>query len=294
MSARLKQTASRMARRSLRYAAPFVSAEIPVLTYHSIDETGSLLSVAPSALRAQLARLRAENWRGLSIAEYIALAGKANPEPRTVLITFDDGYRNFAERAFPLLTEYGFRATLFVPVDFVGKRPSWLERDWKMTRLLLDDVGLSSDERRALNMSAQELLSNSLMDWPDLRNLTEAGIDIQSHSAAHHFLTSLAPEEIREDLIRSRKVLEDQLGRPVTAVAYPYGASDTVVAAAARDAGFDVGFVSDHGPRDDMRMMSWRGGVSGRLTPTELISVLQSWPLYPRLRHLLRQAKSLS
>jgi hypothetical protein len=41
-------------------------------------------------------------------------------------------------------------------------------------------------------------------------------------------------------------------------------------------------------------MMSWRGGVSGRLTPTELISVLQSWPLYPRLRHLLRQAKSLS
>jgi len=61
-----------------------------------------------------------------------------------------------------------------------------------MTRLLLDDVGLSSDERRALNMSAQELLSNSLMDWPDLRNLTEAGIDIQSHSAAHHFLTSLA------------------------------------------------------------------------------------------------------
>src|SRR5215813_7158656 len=97
MSLGFRQMAGRIVRRSLRYAAPFVDSEIPVLTYHSIDESGSLLSVAPSVLRAQLARLRAENWRSLSIAEYAAWDGKASPKPRTVLITFDDGYRNFAE-----------------------------------------------------------------------------------------------------------------------------------------------------------------------------------------------------
>ena len=281
-------------RRSLRFAAPFVDTEIPVLTYHSIDDTGSLLSIKPGSFRAQLARLRAENWRSLSIAEYVAKAGTATAEPRTLLITFDDGYRNFGELALPLLTEFGFRATLFVPVDFVGKRPLWLERDWTLTQPLLDDVGMSSEERRALEVSTTALLREPLMDWSELRALSSAGIDIQSHGAAHYFLTTLPLALVSDDLVRSRKVLEDRLGLPVPTIAYPYGDSNPEVAAAARDAGFDIGFVSDHGPRDARRMMSWRGGVSGRLTPPELISLLQSWPLYPRLRHLLRRNRSLS
>jgi peptidoglycan/xylan/chitin deacetylase (PgdA/CDA1 family) len=99
---------------------------------------------------------------------------------------------------------------------------------------------------------------------------------------------------LTEDLTRSRKVLEDRLGIAVPAIAYPYGVSNLEVAAAARDAGFEIGFVSDHGPRDAQRMMSWRGGVSGQSTPPELISLLLSWPLYPRLRHLLRRARGVS
>jgi peptidoglycan/xylan/chitin deacetylase (PgdA/CDA1 family) len=294
MSADFAHIAGRMLRRSLRLAAPFFGSEIPVLTYHSIDHSGSLLSVAPATLRSHLERLRAERWRSLSIAEYAAQAGSATPEPRTLLITFDDGYRNFGERALPLLTEFGFKATVFVPVDFVGKRPLWLERDWALTGPLLDQVGMSSRDRRALEASSTALLRDPLMDWSELRGLIDAGFDIQSHSSAHYFLTKIPPAQVSEDLIRSRRILEDRLGRPVLALAYPYGASNTNIATAAREAGFDLGFVSDHGPRDSRRMMLWRGGVSGRLTPPELISVLRSWPLYPRLRHLLRPNRSLS
>jgi peptidoglycan/xylan/chitin deacetylase (PgdA/CDA1 family) len=278
----------------LRFAAPFLETEIPVLTYHSVDETGSLLSTTPAALRAQLARLRAEHWRSLSIAEYAAKAGTTDLEPRTLLITFDDGYRNFGELALPLLAEFGFRATLFVPVDYVGKRPLWLERDRTLTRPLLDNVGVSDEERRTLEISTTELLTQPLMDWPELRSISRAGIDIQSHGAAHYFLTTLPPELVADDLVRSRKTLEDQLGLPVGAIAYPYGDSNPDVAAAAHDAGFDIGFVTDHGPRDTRRMMCWRCGVSGRLTPPELVSLLRSWPLYPRLRHLARWTNIIS
>jgi peptidoglycan/xylan/chitin deacetylase (PgdA/CDA1 family) len=291
MAINFAHIAGRLLRRTLRLATPFFGTEIPVLTYHSIDHSGSLLSVAPATLRSQLARLRAEKWRSLSIAEYAVQISTTASEPRTLLITFDDGYRNFAEHALPLLTEFGFKATIFVPVDYVGKQPLWLERDRKMTLPLLDEVGMSAEDRRALEVNTIALLRDPLMDWPELRELAGAGFDIQSHSCAHHFLTTLPPAQVTDDLIRSRKTLEDRLGRPVQAIAYPYGASNPEVAAAARDAGFDLGFVSDHGPCDARSMMLWRAGVSGQLNPPELITLLRTWPLYPRLRHLVRRAR---
>ena len=289
MALDLVHTAGRVFRRSLRFAAPFVGTEVPVLTYHSIDNTGSLLSVRPDMFRAQIARLKAENWRCLSIAEYLNQVSAATPEPRTVLITFDDGYRNFGQYAAPILAEFGSTATVFVPIDFVGKRPLWLERDRAVTGPLLTKVGMSGEERQALEVCTNFLLQDTLMDWTELRDLTKAGFDIQSHSSAHFMLTQLSPADVAADLTRSRLVLEDRLGARVAAIAYPYGDANGQVAATARASGFDVGFVSDHGPRDAQRMMSWRGGVSDRQTPTELISLLLSWPLYPRLRHLVRR-----
>ncbi len=291
MALDLMQTAGRVLRHSLRFAAPFVGTEVPVLTYHSIDTTGSLLSVHPDMFRAQIARLKAENWRSLSIAEYLDQVGAVKPEPRTVLITFDDGYRNFAQYGAPLMAEFGFTATVFVPIDFVGKRPLWLERDREVTGPLLNKVGMSGEERRALKICTTLLLRDTLMDWAELRDLTQAGFDIQSHGSAHFMLTKLSPADVAADISRSRLVLEDRLGAPVATIAYPYGEANGHVAAAARASGFDIGFVTDYGPRDAQRMMSWRGGVSDRHNPTELISLLRSWPLYPKLRHMVRRAR---
>jgi peptidoglycan/xylan/chitin deacetylase (PgdA/CDA1 family) len=181
-----------------------------------------------------------------------------------------------------------------MPVDYIGKPPLWLCRDHKHTNSLLQQVRLSSKERAVLGISTNALMHEPLMSWPELVELHKTGFDIQSHSFGHHFLTTLPEEQVIEDLARSREILEDRLGSPVRAIAYPYGAANPQVAAAARKAGFDVGFVSDHGPRDALNMMSWRGGVSGRLTAPELIAILRSWPLYPRLRHFFRQVSGLS
>ena len=287
----MKHILGRVMRRSLLLVAPFTRSEIPVLTYHSIDGSRSPISVTPDEFRTQLASLRDGGWRGLSMDEYVATAGIVHPQPRTLLITFDDGYRNFVEYAVPLLREYGFPATMFVPVDYVGRRPTWLERDCRLTLDLLDHVRFADDDRRALARCTEMLLRDELLGWDDLRALLAENIDVQSHSAGHHFMTQLTPDEATDDLRRSRIEIERQLGVSVSAVAYPYGDANEKVGRSATEAGFKVGFVSDHGPRDEMRMMSWRGGVSGKTAPVELSSMLRSWPLYPRLRYFLRRTQ---
>jgi hypothetical protein len=106
------------------------------------------LSVAPATLRSQLAQLRAEKWRSLSIAEYAAQAGTAAPEPRTLLITFDDGYRNFREHALPLLTEFGFKATIFT--RRLRRQAAALARTGPgADPAAARRVGMSSEDRRA-------------------------------------------------------------------------------------------------------------------------------------------------
>jgi len=288
MRLRLRRAAGGLFRRSLRLAKPFVRPELPVLTYHSVDDTPSLLSVSPAMFEAQLAHLKADGWRSLSLADYLA-ATPERPEGRAVLITFDDGYRNFRDRALPLLRQFGFTATLFVPVEYVGRLPLWLEHKRAEAKLLLDQLGLPGLERRRLDDAMAGLALDPLLDWSELRDVVAAGIDVQSHGADHSFLTQLTPERISADLSRSRAVLEDRLGKPVQAVAYPYGACNTQVAALARQAGFSAGFVSDYGPRDRTGMMRWRAGISSITTPVELASMMLSWPLYPRLRCLARR-----
>ena len=287
--------AGRLLRRSLRMAVPFVAGEIPVLTYHSVDDTRSLLSISPNELRAQLAYLRSKGWSTLSPAEYVAQSAMPSDQRpgRLMLITFDDGFRNFQDQAVPLLLEFGYTATLFVGTEFVGRQPTWLGRDGFISQLL-NEVGLTSAQRHDLDNGIPILARETLLDWPQLREIVRVGMHVQSHSSGHAMLTRLGPSELKQDLRGSRLRLEDELGAAVTAIAYPYGVCDERVALSAREAGFEVGFIADHGPRDKTGMMTWRVGISGSNAPAEMDSVLQTWPLYPKLRHLIRRRGALS
>jgi peptidoglycan/xylan/chitin deacetylase (PgdA/CDA1 family) len=287
--------AGRLLRRSLRMARPFVAGEIPVLTYHSVDDTRSLLSISPNELRTQLAYLHSKGWSTLSPAEYVAQSAMPPDQRpgRLMLITFDDGYRNFHEQAVPLLLEFGYTATLFVGTGFVGRQPSWLDRDGFISQLL-NEIGLTNVQRHELDNGISVLARETLLGWPQLREIVSVGMHVQSHSSNHAMLTRLRPSELRQDLRESRLRLEDELGASVTSIAYPYGICNERVALTAREVGFEVGFIADHGARDKSGMMTWRVGISGSNAPAEVLSVLQTWPLYPRLRNLIRRRDALS
>lgn len=128
------------------------------------------------------------------------MEGMREPEslpPRSVLITFDDGYRTILDSARRSLARFGFPAVLFMPTSFVGGQNAW----------------------DANSGEPQE----ALCTWDELRSLEGAGIAVQSHSVSHPAFSTLAPEELRRELVESKQALASGLGREVSTIAYPYG-----------------------------------------------------------------------
>jgi peptidoglycan/xylan/chitin deacetylase (PgdA/CDA1 family) len=125
----------------------------------------------------------------------------------------------------------------------------------RVQRIVKDHVGL--DLRRFLDgverasgatLSAADerrFADAVVMTWTHVRNLRAAGMDVQSHTASHRVLQTLAPHDLERELVTSRAVLEDVLGEPVRAISYPVGRSvrdDPQVLRAVRAAGYELGF----------------------------------------------------
>jgi peptidoglycan/xylan/chitin deacetylase (PgdA/CDA1 family) len=258
---------------------------VPVLTYHSVDRTGSLLSVTPAELRCHLEVLRAGGWRGLTLGKFMDRVHGQFGSGREVFVTFDDGYENFYTEAAPVLAALDFPATVFVVTDYMGARPIWYERDRRSIDRFLAGLPFSRDERGRLATAMSELGATRLMDWAQARELLRHGIDVQSHSATHPFLTSLDPEALAADLLRSRRAIEDGVGVPAQLLCYPYGDCDVRVAAAARHAGYKAGVLAEHtGPWPDPFRIG-RIGISGETRPFELrFSLSSAAEDYARLR----------
>jgi peptidoglycan/xylan/chitin deacetylase (PgdA/CDA1 family) len=186
---------------------------VPILTYHSIDGSGSLISVSPAAFGAQMEYLRQHGFRTLSLRDYVARLPLGTLPPRQAFVlTFDDGFRNVHETALPILRGLGFTATVFVPTDHVGKSASWVMRPG--------------------------LPQLPLMSWDELAELQAAGFDIQSHGCSHPFLTSLTAAEAAREMVESKKTIERMLRNTTDLFCFPYGDRNAAVAEALRGSGY--------------------------------------------------------
>lgn len=190
---------------------------LPILMYHEIaqrPETTSSLAVPPQAWAAQLAYLAAEGYRTITAAELAAVLADGGELPgRTVVLTFDDGFEDFHSRALPLLTRYGFTATVYVTTGWVR------------------DSGPLPAGRRPGRM----------LSWGQIVEAASAGIEVAAHSCLHPELDQLPGKQLHEELHASRARLEDRLGAKVAGVAYPFGYSNLRVRNVARDMGYAYG-----------------------------------------------------
>jgi peptidoglycan/xylan/chitin deacetylase (PgdA/CDA1 family) len=187
--------------------------------YHRVAATGPAAlarwRIDPSALEEQLAYLRDAGYVSLGLDAWAAHLAARTPAPeRAVVLTFDDAFADVAEHVVPLLEANGLTATVFAPTDHVGGTSAW-------------DARLGTPAR--------------LMDWDALGDVVAAGVTVASHGASHRPLTALADDEVVLEAARSRAALEDRLGRPVAAIAYPYGDHDPVVRHLVGAAGLRVG-----------------------------------------------------
>ena len=189
----------------------------PVLMYHDVkDKALNYFDVTREDFAAQLDRLKADGYKTLSMEEFVAVLQEGGKFPeKSVLITFDDGYRGVYERALPELEKRNMKATFFIATDLLD----YQEETYPY---------LTKEELR--KMAASPLVS------------------IGSHTRTHAHLEQIDSQQQKEEIAGSRKMLEKLTGRKIEALAFPYGGYDKSVIEAVREAGYQVSFaVQDRG-----------------------------------------------
>ena len=196
-------------RRSVALAGARVWSHVPsaagpramIIGYHRVHADPGPLAVTPETFRRHLEVLAADSR--IRVVALSEVAQWREPKELPVALTFDDAYADTLEVAAPILEAYGFPATVFAPTGILGSGP---------------------------RMSVQQLAE-----------LNARSFDIGAHSRTHVDLRGCSGDQLVDEVRGSRADLEEWLGAPVAAFAYPYGALDARIQRAVRDAGFTIG-----------------------------------------------------
>lgn len=186
---------------------------IPVLMYHSINNNNpnNNLILPPDQFKAQMQYLKDNGFNTISLSElYSALKTGKNVPKKSVAITFDDGYVDNYSYAYPILKDFGFKATIFMITDNVDKHPNFL---------------------------------TSAM----LKEMSQNNISIQSHTNHHVELDKLPFDEQLKELQDSKKFLDSLLNQNTDMICYPVGKFNDDTAKAAQASGYKLGFTTKPG-----------------------------------------------
>ncbi|MDX9692265.1 MAG: polysaccharide deacetylase family protein, partial [Acholeplasmataceae bacterium] len=182
----------------------------PILMYHRVDDRLrpeelryinhknkkldlDQMKIRPKDFKRQMDYLKHHGYQTVS---------KPLGNRKNVIITFDDGYEDNYRNAFPVLKEYGFMAIFFVTTDYISNH-----------KLMEVDKG-------------DDLSFNKMMTYDQLKEMLTSNMVIGSHTQSHIWLTSLDEETQKNELVLSKRILEDQLHTTINTFAYPAGMYD--------------------------------------------------------------------
>lgn len=187
---------------------------VPVLMYHAIDNNDKVtkLSVNPASFERQMKFLHDHKYNVVTLERVVKYLERKEPiPPKTVAITFDDGFYNNYQYAFPVLKKYDLPATIFVIVGSVGK-PGYL-------------------------------------GWKEIREMVDSGvIEIGSHTISHKWLPAMGTKQLKDELNNSKMRLEKETGKPISVLCYPIGAHNDRVERETAAAGYACAVATNPGP----------------------------------------------
>jgi len=244
-----------LSRGLMRLAGRTPAARFVVLYYHEVpDKARSRFAGQMHTLSRTTTVVRAAHNGTLPPGGYYAA------------ITFDDAFRSVRTNAVPELLSRRFPATIFVPIDCLGKEPGW-----EMTNGVADQV----------------------MTWDELRSLPD-GIELGSHSLSHPHLTRIDSARLRDEVTTSRHKLANLQGSEVSLLAFPYGEYDDRVVDACRRAGYERVFGIDPCPADPGGRDFVRGRVPVDPSDGPLMFYLKARGAYGWMIHASTAKRRLS
>ena len=187
---------------------------IPVLMYHSItkDEKG-LFKVPKDKFYEQMKYLKDNNYKTLTLDELYNHLINGIPFPeKSIVITFDDGYSDNYENAYPILKKFGFKATIFTITNYIANKDG--------------TYFMSKDQLKELELN---------------------GVEIESHTTNHPKLDKLSKEERIKTLKNSKDTIEKLLNKEVKYIAYPFGRCNEDVIEDVKNVGYNMAFTTKMG-----------------------------------------------
>lgn len=231
-----------------------INNAVAVLMYHRIGETNNAWErkycISPERFAAHMTALAGHGIRGVSVENFVRwLDGSPMLPNCSVIITFDDGFRDVREYAMPVLERHDWPATVFLVSDMIGQHDNWTQAE---------------------NPSGQ---TYPLLNADDIRDMAARGVSFHSHTCAHTSLPKADDAKLFDERARSRRDLSDLFGFSCEFLAYPFGHVGIRVENAARAAGFSAAFSTQPGfNRPDVdRFQLRRLDIWGTDTPAMLL-----------------------
>lgn len=263
-----------------------------VLAYHRVDEAAhrpwldpALISASPAQFAAQM-ELVARRYHPVCIEEVLeALEQHKNLPRNAVLVTVDDGYRDFQEFIFPIASRFGILPVLFVPTAFAGQGVFWWDKLFRAIYYAPEDkidcslghfpIGTPYEKKRALEqlrvifyslpfaqtlevveslyaaipMQMQKLPGETL-NWDELRALARAGATIAAHTHDHPILSRVSQTQAHREIGESQELIRREIGSALPVFAYPLGQADAYtreIVDNLRAEGFMLAFTTQEG-----------------------------------------------
>ncbi len=181
---------------------------VPILLYHHVMEAkeaaaigATYLNVPPEIFRSQMDYLWQKGYQVIGLDEMVEGIRNNSLPAKPVVLTFDDGYRDFYDYIYPILREKGIKATLFIISQFVG--------------------------------------GERYLVWPQIKEMVDSGLVLPgNHTLNHPYLTKLSEFQIKDQIFSANNILREHLGRSVYFFAYPYGSLNSQIEQILKEGGF--------------------------------------------------------
>lgn len=239
-------------------------SKIAILTYHRISKKCDDWSLNPLPLKSFKEHLKflTKTYNIISLDNLVDLMVNPNPIPKkTVILTFDDGYKDNYTNAYPLLRKYDIPATIFLTSKLIGSGEiSWYDKvgyiiyntssneikmdelpDYTINSTFEKHQAFSDIKRRLIKLNERQksLLINKLanlchveippyagdlmLSWDEVTEMNANGIDFGAHTLNHPVLPSLNSQEAEWEILESKRIIEKNLNKPINCFSYPYG-----------------------------------------------------------------------